>query len=257
MLNLKIKRADKNAANLYHMQMASLQVEIELGLLSDSERARRDWFPEWFSYSMTETEQRLWKEYMSRNPLKWTEENNFGEEKDHAPQDVLKDPKPVGQPTAPQSSGASSGQPQDPSTENTSQSRASKQSSEDARNTQHNPISTVVEPQRHTGSSTVAESDRYDCDDDTDIDITADQPTQPPSVTGDSTASLPPSDGRPHCVLCGQPGSMCKGCHTLAYCSKEHQKADWKTHKTECKKLGKAKAHDQQDGIELQSLNPT
>lgn len=31
MLNLKIKHADKNARNLYHLQMASLQVEIELG----------------------------------------------------------------------------------------------------------------------------------------------------------------------------------------------------------------------------------
>ena len=85
-LNLKIKRADKNAANLYHLQMASLQVEIELGLLSSSERERRDWFPEWFSYSMTETEKRVWNEFVEKNPLKWTEENNFPEDKDHAPE---------------------------------------------------------------------------------------------------------------------------------------------------------------------------
>ena len=44
LLNLKIKAADKNASNLFHLQMASLQVEIELGLLSSSERKRRDWY---------------------------------------------------------------------------------------------------------------------------------------------------------------------------------------------------------------------
>ena len=84
-LNLKMKQADKNAANLYHLQMASLQVEIELGLLSSAERARQEWFPVWFSYSMTETEKRNWEDYLEKNPLKWTDENNFGEEKDHAP----------------------------------------------------------------------------------------------------------------------------------------------------------------------------
>jgi hypothetical protein len=83
-LNLKIKRADKNAANLYHLQMASLQVQIELGLLSASERARRDWFPEWFSYSMTEREERAWNDFLEKNPVKWLDENRFGEEKDHA-----------------------------------------------------------------------------------------------------------------------------------------------------------------------------
>jgi hypothetical protein len=42
-LNLKIKTADKNASNLFHLQMASLQAETELGLLSSSKRKRRDW----------------------------------------------------------------------------------------------------------------------------------------------------------------------------------------------------------------------
>ena len=84
-LNLRMQQADKNAANLYHLQMASLQVEIKLGLLSSSERARLDWFPEWFSYTMTETEKHNWEEYVGQHRLKWSEENNFGEEKDHAP----------------------------------------------------------------------------------------------------------------------------------------------------------------------------
>ena len=79
----KMKRTDKNVTNLYHLQMASLQVEVELGLLSSSERARWDWFPEWFSYSMTETEKRVWKDFVEKNPLKWAEENDFKEDKDH------------------------------------------------------------------------------------------------------------------------------------------------------------------------------
>lgn len=85
MLNLKIKKADKNAANLYHLQMASLQVEIELGLLSSSERKRRDWFPTWFTYSMTETEQHTWEDYVEKNKLNWDEDNDFAESKDNAP----------------------------------------------------------------------------------------------------------------------------------------------------------------------------
>lgn len=84
-LNLKMKKADKNAGNLYHSQITSLQVEIELGLLSSSQRARRDWFPEWFSYTLTEIEKRVWEKFVEMNPLKWAEENGFNEGKDHAP----------------------------------------------------------------------------------------------------------------------------------------------------------------------------
>jgi hypothetical protein len=104
-LNLRIKRADKNAANLYHLQMASLQVQIELGLLSASERARKDWFPEWFSYTMTETEKRTWKDFLEKNPLKWTEENNFSEDKDHVPQTLVNiDDAPAPAPPTPRAS---------------------------------------------------------------------------------------------------------------------------------------------------------
>ena len=38
------------------------------------------------------------------------------------------------------------------------------------------------------------------------------------------------------CVVCGVPGpKKCSGCHTLTYCSKEHQTLDWKAgHKLKC-----------------------
>jgi WD40 repeat protein len=44
------------------------------------------------------------------------------------------------------------------------------------------------------------------------------------------------------CVMCGKPGRLCTGCRSVAYCGKEHQKQDWKRHKTACKKKGKVRA---------------
>jgi prefoldin subunit 4 len=39
---------------------------------------------------------------------------------------------------------------------------------------------------------------------------------------------------------CDQPGSKtCTGCGELGYCSKDHQIAHWKTHKTQCKQKHK------------------
>ncbi|XP_066246826.1 SET domain-containing protein SmydA-8-like isoform X1 [Euwallacea similis] len=39
-----------------------------------------------------------------------------------------------------------------------------------------------------------------------------------------------------HCAVCDSPASQkCSGCHTVYYCSREHQKSDWKKHKTTCK----------------------
>lgn len=37
------------------------------------------------------------------------------------------------------------------------------------------------------------------------------------------------------CAICGVPASnKCAACSLIVYCSKEHQKAHWKTHKNEC-----------------------
>ena len=48
-------------------------------------------------------------------------------------------------------------------------------------------------------------------------------------------------------MLCGLPScgekatSDCASCKSRGYCSKEHQHADWKAHKVECKRICKAR----------------
>lgn len=38
------------------------------------------------------------------------------------------------------------------------------------------------------------------------------------------------------CQFCNQPATLrCSSCKTAAYCCKEHQKEDWKTHKNGCR----------------------
>ena len=34
----------------------------------------------------------------------------------------------------------------------------------------------------------------------------------------------------------------CAACKSLGYCSREHQRSDWKAHKTECQRIAKAEA---------------
>jgi len=42
------------------------------------------------------------------------------------------------------------------------------------------------------------------------------------------------------CNACAKPASSrCAGCKSVAYCCKEHQKADWKAHKAQCHLLRK------------------
>src|SRR6266487_5490969 len=64
------------------LQLQFLYPSYFSGLLANAENSR---FPEWFSYSMTETEKRVWNEYVDKNPLKWLDENNFNEDKEHVP----------------------------------------------------------------------------------------------------------------------------------------------------------------------------
>lgn len=40
------------------------------------------------------------------------------------------------------------------------------------------------------------------------------------------------------CGVCGVAATLqCSRCKKVSYCGAEHQKSDWKTHKTQCKGL--------------------
>jgi MYND finger len=254
MLNLKIKKADKNAANLYHLQMASLQVEIELGLLSSAERERRDWFPTWFTYSMTETEQRTWEDYVRKNKLKWDEDNDFAESKDNAPP-----PPPLpkeqndgwanlgGTATEPllDTDGvAEDGDLYGPGFTSASQQRTSVNVADDDSWTTEDEAKEVTPlPQ----SSSVAGSSPSATNEGTpNTQPSASKQSKAPrtegatsSGTDERTQANDTAGEELACEVCGNPAKSCLGCGLVAYCSREHQKQDWKTHKVACKGKGK------------------
>lgn len=256
MLNLKIKRADKNAANLYHLQMAALQIEIELDLLSSSERGSRHWFPQWFTYSLTETERRVWEDYIDKNKLKWDEENDFDESKDNAP---LSPPSAKSErqngdaaimdPTA-QPAGANVVK-NDPQSIN-SDTEASP-APENSTSPSTNPHTTEAPTPLHSGpstnpSATTKEStkSRSSHSQQSLLDEpipTAEEKLGASAVEANSRDNINSLNGatvRLACKICGSPGMICQGCQLVAYCGKEHQRQDWRSHKTACK--GKAKA---------------
>lgn len=38
------------------------------------------------------------------------------------------------------------------------------------------------------------------------------------------------------CAICKKTANQkCGGCHLIYYCTKEHQKTDWKNHKKQCR----------------------
>jgi hypothetical protein len=230
LLNLKIKVADKNAENLYHLQMASLQAEIELGMLSSAERARRDWFPEWFSYSMTETEKWIWEEHVKKSPLKWTEQNSFDESKDHAQVTPLE-----------ASSDSLRGKQLAPTPKNTAGVvTASKSQPTSERRTpvaQSDNAAAPLPPEE--GDDSPPEPEQLLSHDgalDTGLG-TIESFAEGNAAEGQEPAS---SYAEHPCKVCGLPGRLCTSCRTVAYCGKEHQRIDWKAHKTACKGKGRA-----------------
>jgi len=268
LLNLKIKVANKNAANLYHLQIASLQVEIELGLLSSSERARRDWFPEWFSYSMTEREKRIWNAFLEENPLEWTKKNNFDEDKDHAPPVSLhNDSHSSGQPATTAkvgTKGHKDGSSTDPSAEEATSSKAHKDSkpgldmaADTSGDLSEIPSCIVCSkpgtPCEKCGQVAYCSEEHkvadvnlheIECVHDDEIRQASQVEVKKDSNQAAGRGPLvgEPAESRMTCLMCSAPGKRCEGCMTVAYCGKEHQRADWKRHKGECKSLGKAKA---------------
>ncbi|KAF3932676.1 hypothetical protein ABW19_dt0202472 [Dactylella cylindrospora] len=285
MLNLKLKGADKNAGNLYHLQMASLQVEIELGLLSSSERKRRDWFPIWFSYSMTEAEKRAWDDYVETNPPKWTGNKNDDKGEDQAQAERVPVQSKQG-PEQAEKSGVSSElrsrgeevleNPREQPKENLENGTrgATKSTSlnlEDAKSKDGNQTSRREDPKSSTSTSNFerpvpsmpgpqstvaarvipASEVPSQVTDGTDVEASAFlamgsklHKTSPARDTPEETDSNETESRL--CQLCENPGRLCKGCGIVAYCGKEHQRADWKTHKSFCRKAskGKGKADD-------------
>jgi hypothetical protein len=233
MLNLKIKTADKNAANLYHLQMASLQVEIELGLLSASERHRRDWFPEWFSYSMTETETRVWQDYAEKNKLKWDEDNDFDETKEDAP--------PVSRPPPPADDWAAATTSQLPPASFTNDVDEVDDLYYDEEEEPLWPSESTLQSQTQTQPQPSYPSNPSPFQPSTSSATATASATA--SSCASTTAAAPSSpsvpaktETTPTCTVCGAPGKRCTGCGKVAYCGKEHQKADWKAHRSVCKK---------------------
>jgi len=55
------------------------------------------------------------------------------------------------------------------------------------------------------------------------------------NTTTSSSSSTTVSRTGKSCPLCGAPGlKVCAGCSKVGYCSKEHQREDWKNHKLVC-----------------------
>jgi hypothetical protein len=238
MLNLKMAKADQRAANLYYLQTASLQVEIELGMLSSAERARRDWFPEWFSYSMTETEKQVWRDYVKRNPLKWTQENDFGEDKDHNP------PTPPVLSETQRDEDVGSINNNDKVNDNKDVPPSAASATVDADEDKPSP-NTATKAQKNGKApanvdDTEAKAASAAKDEPFDEEYSAKLKEATKSIVeSEKTASLTDEERSRilhACGICSKPGSMCKGCSLIAYCGKEHQKADWPRHKAECKK---------------------
>ncbi|KAA0707588.1 Egl nine -like protein 1 [Triplophysa tibetana] len=63
-------------------------------------------------------------------------------------------------------------------------------------------------------------------------------------MEGKSSESETLERERQYCELCGKMENLmkCGGCRSSFYCSKEHQKRDWKKHKQVCKKADKLQA---------------
>ena len=200
-------------------------------------------FPEWFNYSMTESEKRDWDEYKEKNPLKWLDENNFNEDKEHVPY----------VPEATTQQAASDNTAADASSSTVKQQAAQPPPSTQSNNAEASssqPQASAPEPEEppliiHNGKPATDllaalgpvddihfpiddTSEPHPYLDDLDVDDVWDfgTKTKPPSST-QSTSKL--------CVICQQPGSLCTNCRKVAYCGKPHQREHWKTHKSECK----------------------
>jgi hypothetical protein len=54
--------------NIWYRQWAAMLVEIERGVLTESERKNPHWFPRWFNYTLTESDRNEWQSFMENHP---------------------------------------------------------------------------------------------------------------------------------------------------------------------------------------------
>ncbi|KAJ8469516.1 hypothetical protein ONZ45_g16864 [Pleurotus djamor] len=238
LLNLKVEAADLKSRNIWIRQMAMLLVEIERGLLTDSERRRPHWFPRWFTYILTESERRRWQDFVDRNPL------DLG----YGPDDDDKGKGPGIQPTTVAPAPGPSGPSQPP----------------------HSDANKSAAPTPHT--STIVPSPDANPSDKPDVPTTV--PISPPTQGGSAAQSHSPHVASPSttveniplvplkssvsqsaseeassssdplsvdkCQICNLGTTLvCSNCKSARYCSAEHQLVHWKEHKKVCKGKGK------------------
>ncbi|DAA74727.1 TPA_exp: Uncharacterized protein A8136_3043 [Trichophyton benhamiae CBS 112371] len=250
LLNLKVKSADERSRLLWLRQMASLQCEIELGLLWHRERRRRDWFPEWFTYTMSEGEKRDWAAHVEQSPLRWTKENDFGEDKDHGP-GARHEP----QTQAPDNGKSSvAGKPDvdvDIQEEAGSQEQQKEASGEESSPPSEPLLYINGNPAKLMDTTTTTKEkpeDKNVSDEGEASNQAASQQQRQDTAGPSSSESDPKPNPKPEpqtgpekkCVVCSAPGKLCLGCKKVAYCGTEHQRLDWANHKATCK--GKQKA---------------
>ena len=53
-------------------QVAEMIVDIEKYFLTPRERSRSDWFPTWFTYTVSESEMAEWEKWMEVKGKEWT-----------------------------------------------------------------------------------------------------------------------------------------------------------------------------------------
>ncbi|GBF65952.1 hypothetical protein TMEN_8670 [Trichophyton mentagrophytes] len=252
LLNLKVKSADERSRLLWLRQMASLQCEIELGLLWRRERRRRDWFPEWFTYTMSEGEKRDWTAHVEQSPLRWTKENDFGEDKDHGP-GAHQEPRTK----TPDNGKSSVASKPDVEVDGQEEEGGSQEQQKEASDEESSPPSKPLlyingEPAKFTDTTTTTTKEKPENKGVSDEGEASNQAASQQQRQDTAGLSSSESDPKPKpepesqtgpekkCVVCSAPGKLCLGCKKVAYCGTEHQRHDWANHKSICK--GKQRA---------------
>ena len=211
--------------------MAGLLVEVERGLLSDAERRSPRWFPRWFTYTMSEAEKRSWSAYEAQNPLNL----------DFTNLETKKTPRAQNNNSTRPSSNetASNGM-------GTTKSASTTLDQSATRNVEEPDTVMTAFEENLDLKATIESTDGLEFSSSSNIKITSNVPASPqdPLVHPEDESvgqSEAPKETGP-CRVCQEiTEQRCTGCMKVFYCSREHQKADWKAaHKRECK--GKAKA---------------